>query len=190
MLRIVNTVKYLPTSYVVHPTDHFEPGMIGSITGKTATGYNICGRFNGSMPIGIIDDVRNNKDDSTLASQRITIWNEAITLQTDMFEHLGIYVPGNELGVSPKGLLSPALSDIRISGPVAEIVTGPTAVSGMVEFKWIPQIISHSLAPIICAKISLPKQPGMYCSKCNTLNQYIDVGNQPDGSYKCGPCRS
>ena len=31
---------------------------------------------------------------------------------------------------------------------------------------------------------------GMYCCKCNTFNEYVNIPNQSDGTYKCYSCRS
>lgn len=187
MLRLVNAGNATPISYLVDPTDFFEPGMIGSLTGRVG-GRDICGRSKGTMPIGIIDDIRNGTDDSTLVNKRITIWNEAVVAETDMFDHLGIYSVGCDLGVSFRGLFSPVLSDIKTSGVVAKVIVCPTVLSGAVRFQWIPQVI-HSHIPTLSMKISISAK-GVYCIQCNTLNEYLDIGNQLDGSYKCYHCRN
>lgn len=142
MLRLIQPGKALPTSYIVHCTNQFEPGQIGTIIGRTIKGEDICGLCRGYRPIGIIDDIKNGTDDSTFSSQRITIWNEAIILETNMFEHNVSYNIGDSLGVSSKGLLSPRLKDIAVSGIVAKMLawySNPLNSRCFLRFEWIPQ---------------------------------------------------
>lgn len=58
MLRLVQTGNALPFSYPVDPNANFQPGMIAQLN---VMGNNVvCGVSDGTVPIGIIDDVKTN----------------------------------------------------------------------------------------------------------------------------------
>jgi len=48
--------------------------------------------------------------------------------------------------------------------------------------------ISINIEEIEMAKAALA-EPGLSCTKCNNFFNYADTPNQPDGTFKCYPCR-
>ena len=58
MLRLIQVGNSLPFSYPVDPNSEFQPGMIAQLN---VMGNNVvCGVSDGTVPIGIIDDVKTN----------------------------------------------------------------------------------------------------------------------------------
>lgn len=147
MLRIINTGKSLPDNYLVDPNDFFEPGMIGSFTGKRNK-MNICGRSRGSYPVGVIDDVRNKLDDSTQASGRITIWNSDIEAETDIFEP-DTYSENQLLFVSSQGkFCSVYKKAFKAAQGVANVIKVPNKLNPFLHFKWRIQTIDTKWRPL------------------------------------------
>lgn len=194
MLRLVNAGSGLPKSYIVDTIDHFEPGMIASFTGKLSN-LDVCGRSRGYNPVGIIDDIRNQQDDSTQGSGRITVWDCKFEADTDMFEPKN-YVLGQNLYVSSNGLLcdvsqrsfDPIVSTTKFY-PVAIATKIPSALDPTLRFIWTFQQPVNA-AVVIHKAINIKNLTGMTCSSCNYLNEYVNESNQEDGSYICYKCRS
>jgi hypothetical protein len=58
MLRLVQVGNSLPFTFPVDPSAEFQPGMIAQLT---VMGNNVvCGVSDGTVPLGIIDDVKTN----------------------------------------------------------------------------------------------------------------------------------
>ena len=58
MLRLVQTGNALPFTFPVDPSAEFQPGMIAQLN---VMGNNVvCGVSDGTVPLGIIDDVKTN----------------------------------------------------------------------------------------------------------------------------------
>jgi hypothetical protein len=58
MLRIVQVGNTLPFSYPVDPNAEFQPGQIAQLT--IMGNQVVCGVSDGTVPIGIIDDIKTN----------------------------------------------------------------------------------------------------------------------------------
>lgn len=96
MLRIIETFRNLPESfYAPPPNSFFHPGQVATlIDDKTA---DVC--WNGTNPLGIIDDIRTSTDDSTFGSKRLTVWTKNMIVDTDMFDTMPEYHKYNNLYV-------------------------------------------------------------------------------------------
>ena len=69
MLRIVQSGKSLPGTFICDPSAEFQPGMIGELT--VIGNQVMCTVSNGSAPLGIIDDIR-------IKAFTNVSWNEVI----------------------------------------------------------------------------------------------------------------
>jgi len=58
MLRLIQVGNSLPYSYLVDPSATFEPGMAAQL--KLIGNQVVCGVSDGTAPIGIIDDIKQN----------------------------------------------------------------------------------------------------------------------------------
>lgn len=86
MLRIITTQDKFPKSYAVDPAAEFLPGQIAWLT------QSGCGQCNGGEPVGIIDDIKNKEDDSTLGSQRVCVWDIfGMVIETDQYDTQQVY---------------------------------------------------------------------------------------------------
>lgn len=109
----------LPQSYKVNFIDEFQPGMLAQL--KTSCEEDsdllaLCGVSDGTAVCGIIDDIRaRNKntpwknDDSTLGSERITVWNcPGMIFQTDQINS----PPAKEIWSKPWSVTGTPIFDI------------------------------------------------------------------------------
>lgn len=87
MLKI-NNYQALPMNFKVDPKSEFEAGQIAQVYFENES--NVCGVYSGTgAPLGIIDDVKNSKVDTTISSGQVTVWlfnAPVFSFSTDQFE--------------------------------------------------------------------------------------------------------
>lgn len=106
MLKLIQVGAAIPVSGPVDPdlTVHFHPGMFGQMVRLGKCCYITVS--DGRKPIGLIDDVRDGSDDTTLGSGRITLWTAPGIYATNQFETGESYPDGALLCVNDKGFLT------------------------------------------------------------------------------------
>lgn len=193
MLKIKNRYNKTSSIYCVDPDTNvwFEPGQIAQLLNpmpRLAAVLGLSARdiltvSGGRAPIGIIDDIRNQNDDTTVATGKIAIWHvDSLEFETDQYESAYFYTAGMSLYCSKNGKFSP-IPFFSGSPIVGQVVSYPGAVTstGILHGIWKQPNYYGNVSNTIA-------QPGLYCSKCKDYNQYAQT-NQPDGTYKCWGCR-
>lgn len=142
MLRILHTNNGIPKSYPVRLGGaYFEAGNLAK-NYNTLPNYTI-DLSNDENCIGIIDDIRNSIEDTTIGSGQIAIWNvPGLTFITDMHRCNFVASSGKNLS-SPlycnKGLFS--ISKLTSNQNPIATLTGfdfsPTLQSYFIEAIWL-----------------------------------------------------
>lgn len=106
MLKLIQIGAAYPISGPVDPDPavHFRPGMFGQMV-RSGKSWHIT-VSDGRKPVGIIDDVRDGVDDTTIGSSSITLWTAPGIYATDQFETGEPYPDGVLLRVNDKGVLT------------------------------------------------------------------------------------
>src|SRR5690606_36122743 len=74
-------------------------------------------------------------EDSTLGSNRVTVWFQKMIAETDQFETNQRYMPNAPLFVSESGLLTTRQPSPLHPG-VAMVIAPPTSISSSLQFLW------------------------------------------------------
>jgi hypothetical protein len=132
MLRLVNTFGHgLPASFLVHPNATFSPGMVAQLI--VADSQVVATVSDGTAPIGIIDDIRDQHDDSTKGTNRMTVWGTRMIFQTDMYDHQAEYPLNANLYVE-HGLFTTRRPSLF--HPAVAMITCPLNKDGVLELMW------------------------------------------------------
>lgn len=136
MLRAVSIGHPHSTSFPVDPDAEFEPGMIGQL--KVINGLEIVlSVSDGLAPLGIIDDVKNEINNTTLGSNRVTIWLSPNSIwQTDQYDVSQPYLLNSILYCGADGRLTSA-QPTPIHPGLAIVLRPPTAFNALLEFLWL-----------------------------------------------------
>ncbi len=121
MLRLINPGNILPNNHKVNRKYYFEPSMFAMFYRYRGEEGVECGLSNGVYVEGIIDDIFNDRDDSTSASNSITIWplKKGFRFQTDQFRNIPMTAFNAPLWVSCNGRLTGEKNEF--SKPVATL---------------------------------------------------------------------
>lgn len=134
MLRLLDARNKLPTSFIVDPNAEFQPGQIAALKWDTNNAVVVC-VSDGLNPIGIIDDIKNAEDDSTIGSGRVTIWSSRMVISTDQFESQGFYANKTPLFISKNGKFT-SIKPSNYSPQVGQVIQleSPTQLKLECEF--------------------------------------------------------
>lgn len=76
MFRLIHAAGAQPYSFIVDPSAEFEPGQVAQLS--VFGNQTVCGVSDGSMPIGIIDDMKKNAFSAVSVDEVITIPVESV----------------------------------------------------------------------------------------------------------------
>ena len=146
MLKIIQVGSAMPRSGPADsdPSVHFLPGMFGQVVNVDKVNWYVT-VSDGQRPIGLIDDVRDGVDDTTIGSNRITLWTSPGIYAVDQFEKSEQYPDGKLLRVADNGQLTSRLIRGHCSVGQAVGVSGPGSNAirsdGCVQFKLLSRRI-------------------------------------------------
>jgi len=120
MLKLIQVPNNgVPTHLpLLNPDDQFEPGQVYVKDGKSK---------------GIIDDVKNDEDDSTAGTGKIVVWNCRTLIETDQFTECDGPL-NSDLYVAKDGRLT---CNPKLGIKCPAILTGKYPTRGTIEFLWL-----------------------------------------------------
>jgi hypothetical protein len=133
MLRLVNIGNGVPANYEVDVDDTFNPGQMAQL--KVVRSKIMCGLSDGSSPIGIIDDINNEKISTVENTKRITVWACSGVFQTDEYDTTQRYVKHDILYCDRYGRFTTMGSSNR--PPVAKVTRAPDVEDPTLELMWV-----------------------------------------------------
>jgi len=195
MITIIRSAPYRTSRslHIVNPNVYIKPGQFAQLDqGQTLWASD------GSAPFGIIENI-NHYSSSSGVYRTANVWHEYLHFLTDQFELNVSYSKNSVLYCSNHGKCTTIQgTSLYILGTIM----APPA-NGLLEIEFDPTYVRHLLRwnhgvvrlnsasgqNNLINKQPSTTRPGMSCS-CGEHNEYIDTGNQPDGSYKCYRCRN
>lgn len=134
--------KHLPISVPILGNQSFMPGFVANINTVNGITYDKLfatvsdgSSYLHSYPYGIIDDIRDKEDDSTISTGMITIWN-APGFVFETLTNEPVDSSNDVLYVSPNGLLT-SKKYKKDCFPVARLIEHKTKQNGtMIKAQW------------------------------------------------------
>jgi len=123
MLKFVQPHNLIPASFIVDPSDTFEPGMIAQC--KLYGNQAVVGVSDGRAPIGIIDDIRvssfsavaYNEQHSVLVTNPATVGGKLVT-------PIDIFIPLQNPFIFPESFISSIPGDLNAKNGILTILAG------------------------------------------------------------------
>lgn len=133
MLKITNVCDALPINFTVDKAATFYPGQMAQL--KAIGNEIVCGVSDGTSPCGIIDDINDDANNSTVTSGRICVWSHFGIFETDQYDSTQRYTKGAKLYCNKYGKFT--TFNLSNSCPSVAIVTRkPIKENLTLEFVW------------------------------------------------------
>lgn len=124
VLQVLESMPDEPMRLPVDPKAKFVPGQVAQVDHDNI----LCGVSDGTRPIGLIDDIKNDSIDSTDPSGLMSIWPQRMVFRTDQYEMIegedvtDFYQTGDLLYVNSYGFLT-SIQPHNDAVPVARVIS-------------------------------------------------------------------